>query len=113
MSHESEHPSEPLGGEPAGGDSTRSGAEPSQAGWEAAEADLIENATHGDGGGDPIGDALTPEVEAGRSTATYGESDELESTETVEDPATGKDDPAEGPGIAADRGPAPTPRQDR
>jgi hypothetical protein len=159
MSHESEHPSEPLGGEPAGADSARPGGEPPQPGaedelvaeqsdaaateagmiggrvpheaddpamdpvyqagggeqdgWEAAEAALIENASHGDGGGDPLRDAISPEVEADRSTAVYGESDELESTETVEDPTTGEDDPAEGPGLGADRGPAPTPRQDR
>jgi hypothetical protein len=46
-----------------------------QDGWEAAERDLIENASHGDGGGDPVRDQLTPEVEADRSTAEYGESD--------------------------------------
>jgi hypothetical protein len=160
MNHESEHPSEPFGSEPAGGDSTRSAGEPpppgreddelvaeqsdaaaseaamiggrvahdsddpamdpvyqagggEQDGWEAAEAALIENASHGDGGGDPLRDAFSPEVEADRSTAVYGESDELESTETVKEPTTGEDDPAEGPGLGADRGPTPAPRQDR
>jgi hypothetical protein len=78
-----------------------------QEGYEAAEADLIENATHGDGGGDPLRDAIAPEVEADRSSAVYGEADELESTEAVEDPTTGEDDPGDGPGPGADRGPAP------
>src|SRR5215212_4594769 len=32
-------------------------------GFEAAEEQLEENATHGDGRGDPIRDAMTPEVE--------------------------------------------------
>ena len=75
-----------------------------QEGYEAAEADLIENATHGDGRADPLRDAISPEVEADRSNAVYGESDELQSTETVEDPTTGEDDPGEGPGLGADRG---------
>jgi hypothetical protein len=47
-----------------------------QEGWEAAERDLVENATHGDGGGHPIRDALTPELESDRSGARYGEADE-------------------------------------
>jgi hypothetical protein len=44
-----------------------------QEGWEQAEAELIENATHGEGGGQPERDALTPELESDRSTAVYGE----------------------------------------
>ena len=83
-----------------------------QDGWEAAEADLIENASHGDGGGDPLRDAISPEVEADRSNAVYGEPDELPSTETVADPSTDGDDPAEGPGLGPDRGPEPNPRPD-
>jgi hypothetical protein len=43
-----------------------------QEGWEQAEAELIENATHGEGGGQPERDALTPELESDRSTAVYG-----------------------------------------
>lgn len=78
-----------------------------QDGWEAAEADLIENATHGEGGGNPERDALTPEIESDRSTAVYGEADEIPATEVVEDadPArpTAEDDPGRGPGLAADR----------
>ena len=47
-----------------------------QEGWEAAEEDLIENASHGGGGGNPIRDALTPELESDRSGARYGEADD-------------------------------------
>jgi hypothetical protein len=82
-----------------------------QEGWEAAESELVENATHGEGHGDPVRDALAPEVEADRSTAEYGETDRLPSTEVVEDPSTGSDDPGEGPGLGAERGPGPPPEQ--
>jgi hypothetical protein len=47
-----------------------------QEGFELAERDLIENATHGDGHGDPVRDALRPELESDRSGAVYGEADE-------------------------------------
>jgi hypothetical protein len=83
-----------------------------QDGWEAAETALIENATHGDGGGDPLRDAFTPEVESDASGAVYGEADRLPSTEVVEDPGTGPGDPGEGPGLAAERGPGPQTHQD-
>jgi hypothetical protein len=75
-------------------------------GWEATERDLIENATHGDGRGNPLRDALTPEVETDRSTAVYGEADRTTSTEVRHDPDEDGDDPMEGdPNISADRGP--------
>ena len=48
-------------------------------GFEQAEADLIENASHGDGHGDPLADAFTPEVESDLSGAEYGESDAVDS----------------------------------
>lgn len=54
-------------------------------GWELAEDELIENASHGEGHGDPELDAFTPERESDRSTAVYGEDDEIESTELDED----------------------------
>jgi hypothetical protein len=84
-----------------------------QDGWDAAERDLIENATHGEGGGNPERDALTPELEADRSTAVYGEGDQIPSTEVVEDPAIqpGADDPGEGPGLSAERGPSEIPEE--
>ena len=78
-----------------------------QDGWEAAERDLIENATHGDGGGDPLRDQFTPEVESDRSTAVYGESDRTPSTAVRHDPSGEADDPMEGdPHLSADRGPS-------
>jgi hypothetical protein len=77
-----------------------------QEGFEAAEAELIENATHGDDDANPIRDAYTPEVESDRATAIYGESDGLPSTEVREDPDEGPDDPMAGdPNLSADRGP--------
>jgi hypothetical protein len=78
-----------------------------QEGWEAAERDLIENASHGEGHGNPLRDQFTGEVEADRSTAVYGESDRLSSTEVRRDPDEGPDDPMEGdPNLSADRGPS-------
>ncbi len=51
-------------------------------GFEQAEEDLIENASHGDGMGDPAVDAIdTENVEAEESTAEYGEPDQAEATE--------------------------------
>ena len=48
-------------------------------GFEQAEEDLIENASHGDGTGNPEVDAIDNEdAEAERSTAEYGEADEEE-----------------------------------
>ena len=47
-----------------------------QDGWELAEQDLIDNASHGGGRGDPLRDMLPPEVESDRSPAVYGEADE-------------------------------------
>jgi hypothetical protein len=72
-------------------------------GWEATEHDLVENASHGDGDGNPLRDALSPEAESDRSSAVYGEGDEFESTEVVEDPDEGPDDPGKGPNLPADR----------
>ena len=74
-------------------------------GFEQAEADLVDNAQHGDGRGDPLSDAFSPEAESDLSGATYGEADEAKVTEVVrdaEDPR-GDDDPGAGPGIAAER----------
>ncbi len=51
-------------------------------GFEQAEDDLIENATHGDGSGNPETDAIDTELdEAEDSTGEYGESDVPEATE--------------------------------
>jgi hypothetical protein len=48
-------------------------------GFEQAEADLIEHASHGDSGPDPTRMAGEPEAED--PEATYGDADEIESTE--------------------------------
>jgi hypothetical protein len=72
-------------------------------GFEQAEADLVENASHGDGRGDPEGDAFRGEVESDRSGAVYGEADEEDATEVVRDPETGPDDPGAGPQITSER----------
>jgi len=74
-------------------------------GFEQAEADLVENASHGDGRGDPLSDAFTGEVESDRASVAYGEADEEDTTEVVRDPDSESpgDDPGAGPGIAADR----------
>ena len=53
-------------------------------GFEQAEAALIENATHGDGEGDPADDAFEPEDD--RATADYGEADHETSTALDDDP---------------------------
>jgi hypothetical protein len=72
-------------------------------GFEIAEQDLIDNAQHSDGRGDPLSDAFTPEVESDRDGASYGEADEIESTEVVRDPDEGPDDPGAGPKLTAER----------
>ena len=50
--------------------------------FEEAEAELIEHASHGDSGPDPMN--LPGEPEAERTDADYGEADEFESSETPE-----------------------------
>jgi hypothetical protein len=74
-------------------------------GFEIAEQDLIRNASHDDGRGDPELDAFTPEVESDLSGAAYGEADEEQVTEMVADPdsESGDDDPGAGPAITHDR----------
>jgi hypothetical protein len=57
-------------------------------GFEQAEAELVENATHGDGDGDPLADAGEPE--ASPDPATHGEADHVHSTDD-EDAREGED----------------------
>jgi hypothetical protein len=71
-------------------------------GFELAEKDLVENASHGDGHGDPLADAFTPEAESDRASVEYGEPDQEDTTEPVFDPDDGPDAPNTGPGIAHD-----------
>lgn len=47
-------------------------------GFEQAEQELIERASHGDERSTPETDAFTPEQESDRSTAVYGDADEVE-----------------------------------
>jgi hypothetical protein len=70
-----------------------------QEGFEQAEAELIDNATHGGGRGNPLRDAFTEEEEADRSTAVYGESDEIPSSEVVDEAEAGpeSDEPGRRP----------------
>jgi hypothetical protein len=68
-------------------------------GFELAEEALIDNAENLDGGADPLSDAFTAEAESDRAGAEYGEADEVESTELVEDPDE-PDLPAGGPGLS-------------
>jgi hypothetical protein len=44
-------------------------------GYDIAEADLQENASHGDGHAEPTSDAFAPEAESDRSTAEYADVD--------------------------------------
>jgi hypothetical protein len=47
-------------------------------GFELAEEDLIEEASHGDEGRSPEVDAFPPEVESDEADSVYGEADEVE-----------------------------------
>ncbi len=73
-------------------------------GFELAERDLVRNASHDDGEGDPTADAFGGEREADESGAVYGEADELlwrEAPEDTEpDPRGGQEETGPGPGIA-------------
>lgn len=52
-------------------------------GFELAEEDLVDNAEGS--GGDPLEDRLEPEDAGSEGIASYGEPDEIEPTEVVED----------------------------
>ena len=60
-----------------------------QEGFELAERDLLRNASHDDGAGDPERDAFTPERESDLSAAEYGEADEIYSHEFDEEDRQG------------------------
>lgn len=90
----------------AGDESARpleEGGEGVAEGFEEAERELMESAQHGDPRFAPDANTPEPEEESDRSTAAYGEPDEVDPTEVVRDPEEGEGDPGEGPGIAADR----------
>jgi hypothetical protein len=73
-------------------------------GFEIAEDDLEEAATHGENRYAPQDHDFGDEESAGEADAVSGEPDEIDVTETVRDPNAGTDgDPGEGPGISHDR----------
>ena len=73
-------------------------------GFEVAEEDLRETASHGENRYDPEIRDFGDEESAGDADAVDGEADEIDVTETVRDPEAGTDDdPGEGPGISHDR----------
>ena len=68
------------------------GGGPSE-GFEAAEADLIDNASHGGGRGNPLRDAPDAEAESDLSDAEYGEADHVHpADEDREDDGPGADE---------------------
>ena len=67
-------------------------------GFELAEDDLARHASHEDPAVSPTDAAFTPEEESDRSTAVYGEADEIYPTEAVSDSPEDDDDPGAGPG---------------
>jgi len=92
--------------EPEGDEASRPLEEAGQGeaeGFEQAERELEDEASHGESRWDPEADEFSPEAESDRSGAAYAEPDEVDPTEVVSDPEEGPDDPGEGPGIAADR----------
>jgi hypothetical protein len=73
-------------------------------GFETAESDLREAASHGENRYDPEAREFGDEESAGEGDAVSGEPDEIDVTETVTDPEAGPgEDPGEGPGISHDR----------
>jgi hypothetical protein len=80
------------------------GGEGFEEGFDVAEDDLRETATHGENRYDPEEQVFGDEESAGDADALPGEPDEVDVTETVRDPHAGTDDdPGEGPGISHDR----------
>jgi hypothetical protein len=80
------------------------GGEGVEEGFEVAEGDLRDAATHGENRYDPAARDFGDEESAGDGDAVYGEPDEIDVTETVRDPESGPgEDPGEGPGISHDR----------
>jgi hypothetical protein len=80
------------------------GGEGVEEGFEIAESDLQETASHGENRYDPEIHDFGDEESAGEGDAISGEPDEIDVTETVRDPEAGPgEDPGEGPGISHDR----------
>jgi hypothetical protein len=80
------------------------GGEGFEEGFEIAEDDLEEAASHEENRYDPSTQDFGDEESAGDADAVSGEPDEIDVTETVRDPEAGPgEDPGEGPGISHDR----------
>jgi hypothetical protein len=80
------------------------GGEGVEEGFETAEHDLQESASHSENRYDPEVRDFGDEESAGEGDAVSGEPDEIDVTETVRDPEAGPgEDPGEGPGISHDR----------
>jgi hypothetical protein len=80
------------------------GGEGVEEGFEIAESDLRETASHSGNRYDPEVHDFGDEESAGEGDAISGEPDEIDVTETVRDPEAGPgEDPGEGPGISHDR----------
>ncbi len=80
------------------------GGEGVEEGFEVAEEDLVDNASHAENRYNPADHDFGDEESAGEGDAISGEPDEIDVTETVRDPEAGPgEDPGEGPGISHDR----------
>ena len=80
------------------------GGEGAEEGFEVAEGDLRDAASHGGNRYNPADHDFGDEESAGEGDALPGEPDEIDVTETVRDPEAGPgEDPGEGPGISHDR----------
>jgi hypothetical protein len=72
-------------------------------GFEVAERDLGETASHGDNRYSPEADEIPLDEESEGVDPVYGEPDEVDPTEVVRDPREGADDPGSGTPLAPDR----------
>jgi hypothetical protein len=80
------------------------GGEGFEEGFEVAEEDLIETASHGENRYDPSDEDFGDDESAGDADVLDAEPDQVDVTETVRDPEAGEgEDPGEGPGISHDR----------
>jgi hypothetical protein len=80
------------------------GGEGFEEGFEVAEEDLVEAASHGENRYDPSTADFGDDESAGDADVLDAEPDQVDVTETVRDPDAGPgEDPGEGPGISHDR----------
>jgi hypothetical protein len=84
-------------------DLTADAFDPNDPGTDVDE-DVADDVAHTLEENEPSGAPPIPhEHDAERSTAVYGEPDQVDVTEVVRDPEEGPDDPGQGPGVAFDR----------